>query len=1224
MASQLIICEKPSAAEKIAVSLADNKVKANSINGVPYYEIKINNKDTIVACTVGHLFSVTEKNKSGLAYPVFDTEWKESFKIRKKSGFAEKYYNVLKKLGEDIDTFIIATDKDLEGEVIGWNIMRFLYNKKDALRMEFSTLTKEDLIESYKNAKKHIDFPLAYSGETRHIMDWIWGINTSRALTLAIKRAGQFKIMSSGRVQGPTLNLIVKKEKEILAFKPIPFWNVNLITDKFIAQHEKGNIFEKIDAENILKNTKGKKAVVKQIKKTEFIQSPPYPFDLTSLQLEAYKTLGISPKETLSLAQDLYTNGLISYPRTSSQKLPPALNYKKIIEKLISNTNYKEICSELLNKKQLVPNEGKKCLSGDTLIATSNGEILTIKELVNNKHKTSIPCINQNCKITSAEIKDRHNNGKRNRILTIELKTNDEIQATENHPFLVLLNGSPQWIEARKLEKGLLIATPKKIDIKRKTKPDTILSIFNLFDAKEKNKILLYFKAKNNNFLKIRRPLIKEISACLNINFNTVKSYFQRKTIPYSIIEYLLKKNIIKESVIKKYVFGYVWSAGGNKIINLPFAINKNFSYFLGLIASDGHNTGREIQITNTIKIFNKLVKNLFSLEPKPYTLNFCVASKLLCEICHKLCIFKGKKARKLDIPNFILIQPDKIVLSYLAGYFDGDGSIYKNNNTIDLSIGSVSKNFLKKMKIILLTYGIHSRFHTGNLRIYSEYIDKFSRLIKKYTTIKKEKLSKLSKKVNQKRSIENIYLPSAIFKEILHKNNFTVKDISEIIGRIRYTTKRKYNNCYKLNTPQFKRLANILKNEEFKRLANADIAWVEIKNIENKFFNSDVFDLTMPFHNFIANGIISHNSDPAHPSCHPTGEFPPTLEGKQFRLYDLIARRFLSTFGENAKKQTNHIDIDVNNELFSVSGTITLEKGWINYYGRFAKSKDVELPKYKEGDEIKYKEIKIEDKETQPPKRYTPASIIKELDKKILGTKSTRAAIVDALYKRNYVQGTSIQATTLGIRTIETLDKYCGEIIDEKLTRHFEKEMEQIRENKKNPEEVLEEAKKRLVVVFKKFSENEEKIGKSLLESHRTTEAEMNTFGKCPKCNIGDLKILYSPRTKSKFVGCTHYPNCKNIYSLPRMGLIKKLEEKCKECGFYQVLVIRAGKRPWKLCLTPNCKSKEAWAKPFSEKALPKTDEPGKETKKGEIKEEKPKKVVKKRTVKKKKHEAS
>lgn len=721
---QLIICEKPSAAQKIASSLADGKVKSNSVNGVPFYEIKIDKKDTIVACTVGHLFSVTEKNKKGLAYPVFDTEWKEIFKIRKKSGFAEKYYNVLKKLGKDIDTYIVATDLDTEGEVIGLNIVRFIYNKKDAFRMRFSTLTKDELIESYRNMNKTLDWGLAKAGETRHIMDWIWGINTSRALTLAMKRAGNFKIMSSGRVQGPALNLIVKREKEIQAFKPVPFWNVNLISDKFIAQHEKGNIFEKTDAENIFKNTKGEKAIVKQIRKTEFIQAPPYPFDLTSLQLEAYKTLGISPKETLSLAQDLYTSGFISYPRTSSQKLPPALNYKKIIEKLKSNTNYKEICSELLTK-QLRPNEGKK--------------------------------------------------------------------------------------------------------------------------------------------------------------------------------------------------------------------------------------------------------------------------------------------------------------------------------------------------------------------------------------------------------------------------------------------------------------------------------------------------------------------SDQAHPAIHPSGEFANT-EGKQFRLYDLIARRFLSTFGENAKKQTSHIDIDVNNEIFSVSGTITLEKGWLNYYGRYAKSKDVELPKYKEGEEIKYKEIKIEDKETQPPKRYTPASIIKELDKKVLGTKATRAAIVDALYKRNYVQGTSIQATTLGIRTIETLGKYCEEIIDEKLTRHFEKDMEQIREGKKPENEVLEEAKERLVKIFKKFEENEEKIGKSLLESHRATEAEMNTFGKCPKCNIGNLKILYSPRTKSKFVGCTHYPNCKNIYSLPRNGLIRKLEDRCKECGFYQVLVIRAGKRPWKLCLTPNCKSKEAWAKPFekslegkTKEALPKIE---KSEEKKEIKEEKSKKTIKKRASKKKKIE--
>jgi DNA topoisomerase-1 len=200
----------------------------------------------------------------------------------------------------------------------------------------------------------------------------------------------------------------------------------------------------------------------------------------------------------------------------------------------------------------------------------------------------------------------------------------------------------------------------------------------------------------------------------------------------------------------------------------------------------------------------------------------------------------------------------------------------------------------------------------------------------------------------------------------------------------------------------------------------------------------------------------------------------------------------------------------------------------------------------------------------------------------------STRAAIIDSLYKRQYIQDISIQATKLGIKTIETLNKYCELIIDEELTRHFEKELEDIRKGKKDEEEVLEEAKKTLDKIFKKFKENEEKIGKNLLESHRITQEEMNTFGECPKCKTGNLKILFSRKTKSKFVGCSHYPNCKNIYSLPRNGLIKKIEERCKECNFYQVLVIRAGKRPWKLCLTPNCKSKEAWAKPFVKKDLP------------------------------------
>src|SRR3989344_2170636 len=311
--TQLIISEKPLAALKIATALTDTKIEEKQNGRIVYYKIKINNKDILVVPAVGHLYSLKERKKNGLLYPVFDVEWKEAYLVSKKAKFTKDYLDTIKKLCEDCKEFIVATDKDIEGELIGYNIIRFACKQKDAKRMEFSTLTKEDLINSYEKAREHIDFLLAYSGETRHIMDWIWGINTSRALTLAMKKAGNFKLMSTGRVQGPALNLIVKKEKEIQLFKPIPFWNVNLVSDKFIAQHEKGNIFDKNEAENILKNTKGKKAFVKKITEKEFSVSPPFPFDLTSLQIEAYKTLKINPKETLSIAQDLYINGFISY-----------------------------------------------------------------------------------------------------------------------------------------------------------------------------------------------------------------------------------------------------------------------------------------------------------------------------------------------------------------------------------------------------------------------------------------------------------------------------------------------------------------------------------------------------------------------------------------------------------------------------------------------------------------------------------------------------------------------------------------------------------------------------------------------------------------------------------------------------------------------------------------------------------------------------------------------
>src|SRR3990167_1187099 len=145
---ELIITENPAAANKIAEALADGKSIKDNIGGVPYYKITHGKKDIVVACAVGHLYGLAEKEKKGWRFPVFDIEWKPLSENVKGSEFTKKYLNTLKKLAKGADAFIIACDYDQEGEVIGLNVVRYICNQKDAYRMKFSTLTKPDLVKA--------------------------------------------------------------------------------------------------------------------------------------------------------------------------------------------------------------------------------------------------------------------------------------------------------------------------------------------------------------------------------------------------------------------------------------------------------------------------------------------------------------------------------------------------------------------------------------------------------------------------------------------------------------------------------------------------------------------------------------------------------------------------------------------------------------------------------------------------------------------------------------------------------------------------------------------------------------------------------------------------------------------------------------------------------------------------------------------------------------------
>ncbi len=661
---ELIITEKPQAALKISSALG-NSVKRN-FQGIPYYEVERNGKKIVVSCAVGHLFTLKQNSNQ---FPVFDIKWVPNF-LAKRNDFTKKYYDAILKLSKDAGSVTVATDYDVEGEVIGLNVVRFICGQNDANRMKFSTLTDKELNKAYEEKLKTLNWGQAIAGETRHYLDWFYGINLSRALMNAIKSIGGFKIMSIGRVQGPALKLIVDKEKEIIAFKSQPYWNVFITVkngNRIELKHNK-DIFNKNELKKF-DSIVGKTANAILEKKSQTLPPNP-PFDLTSLQTEAYRVCGTTPARTLQIAQSLYLAGLISYPRTSSQKLPDSIAYDEILEKL----------------------------------------------------------------------------------------------------------------------------------------------------------------------------------------------------------------------------------------------------------------------------------------------------------------------AQKYKVENLI----------------------------------------------------------------------------------------------------------------------------------------------------------------------------VRKKPVEGK------------------------KSDPAHPSIYPTGNFQ-ILSGEEEKLYNLIAKRFLSLFCDDAIIDRKTVSVEISGLKFLNSGMSVRKKAWLEIYP--FKMAEKEIPDV-EG-EVEIIELRKEQKETQPPKRFTEASIVSELEKRNLGTKATRANIIETLYGRGYVKEKSIEATPLGISLIETLEKNSPIITDEKLTREFEEDMEKISEAKSDfaqkEEKTIEKAKIAIRKISGQFLEKQNEIGKELLKANATfieKLKEENILNPCPVCGKGNLAITYSKKNRRFFIACNDYPKCKTTYSLPPNSLIKKTDKKCEKCGFPMLLSIRRGKRPWLFCFNRECET--------------------------------------------------
>ncbi len=681
----LIITEKPDAANRIAVALdAVGKAKRVAANGVPYYVAK-RDKDLVIVPALGHLYTVAGEKKGRGKYPVFSYQWVPLYLAKRGAKRTRNWLETITKLAKDADAFIDACDYDIEGSIIGYCILKYACGNKEktAKRMKYSTLTKEEIEKSYADALPSLDFALIEAGLTRHEVDWLYGINLSRALTTAAKNySGRYATLSTGRVQGPALRFLAARERSIKCFVPTPYWSIKatlLIGGSVVdVEYEKKIIEVKEEADAVVNACKGKNGEISEIDARKFQQMPPSPFDLGSLQSEAYRLFRYTPMRTSKIAQRLYLDALISYPRTSSQKLPPAIGYEAILKKLSKTREYHAFVAELLAKSELKPNEGKA--------------------------------------------------------------------------------------------------------------------------------------------------------------------------------------------------------------------------------------------------------------------------------------------------------------------------------------------------------------------------------------------------------------------------------------------------------------------------------------------------------------------KDPAHPAIYPTGNLPErALNSAEKNVWNLVARRFMATFWEPALQQTMNVAISINGQRFHVRGKQTLVEGWLRFYKPYVRTEDSALPPMKEGQTVSVKRVLSEDKFTQPPQRYNPSSLLKKMEREEIGTKATRAGIIQTLYDRKYVYDERIVVTDLGFKVVDVLKKYCPTVVSPELTRRLEEKMSEIQQEKETRENVLRDAVEILKPVAEKLKEKEQAIGAELTQALKKSTLEEKTIGACPTCHDGKLVIVYSRKTGKRFVGCTNYfeGKCKTAFPLPQRGSVKPTGNVCKSCGSPTVRVWMRGKRPWNLCLNPECPAK-------------------------------------------------
>ena len=345
---RLVLAEKPSVGRDIARVLGCKKETHSYIEG----------NDYIVTWALGHLVSLADPEQYGKEYkewnmdvlPMMPKHWKLT--VLKKTS---KQFQTVKKLllRNDIKDVIIATDAGREGELVARWILQMSGNKKPIYRLWISSVTDKAIKDGFAHLKQGKEYDnLFRAARSRAEADWLVGINATRALTCKYNAQ-----LSCGRVQTPTLAMIMNREQEIRNFKPQKYYGYKIFATgmNFTWENQKGNqrISDKKWAEELGKKLRGHDLVITEVSKKEKKNYAPELYDLTTLQKEASKRYGFSPKQTLNIMQSLYEHHkVLTYPRTDSRYLTNDMTETlKDRIKACQNGSYKKAAAALLRKE---------------------------------------------------------------------------------------------------------------------------------------------------------------------------------------------------------------------------------------------------------------------------------------------------------------------------------------------------------------------------------------------------------------------------------------------------------------------------------------------------------------------------------------------------------------------------------------------------------------------------------------------------------------------------------------------------------------------------------------------------------------------------------------------------------------------------------------------------------------------------------------------------------